>query len=52
MYILLLFLVHKGVPSVTSLEFESHTSCLRALNTTLEFENAHTTIKARCIKND
>ncbi len=52
MYILLLFLIHKGTPTITSLNFDSHSACLKALNTALEFENKDTTIKARCIKND
>jgi hypothetical protein len=52
MYILLLLLIHKGTPSVTNLNFDSHSACLKALNTVLEFENKDTAIKARCIKND
>lgn len=52
MYILLLLLIHKGNPTVSSLKFENQTACLKALNTTLEFETKDTTIKARCIKND
>ena len=52
MYILLLLLIHKGNPTVTSLEFNNQTACLKALNTVLDFENKNTTIKARCVKND
>lgn len=52
MYILLLLLVYKGTPTITNLAFESQSSCLKALNTSLEFENKDTIIKARCIKND
>ena len=52
MYILLLLLIHKGTPTVTNLTFETQSSCLKALNTVLEFENKDTAIKARCVKND
>jgi hypothetical protein len=52
MYILLLLIIHNATPTVTSLNFESQGSCLKALNSALEFENKDTKIKARCIKND
>jgi hypothetical protein len=52
MYILLLFLVHKGVPTVTSLEFHNQAACLKALSAALDFENKNTTIRARCVKNE
>jgi hypothetical protein len=52
MYILLLLLTHFGRPSLASLKFENQASCLKAINTVLEFEDKNTTIKARCVKND
>jgi hypothetical protein len=52
MYILLLLIIHNSTPTVTSLNFESQGSCLKALNSALEFENKDTKIKARCVKND